>query len=533
MTSGRAVDPAGSRCWAPQSAPIAGIPRRAWLAQMLALSAAGCARDRGPGHSRRSTVTVAVNLTDALDPNGSLNSPIALAFLPLLTLSDTGELVGRLAERWEHSPDYREWTYYLRPGVRWHDGTPVTAQDVKFSLELKAHPKVLTLGSDAFESITVVNHRTVRVRQRHFEEYSWDDVLYPKHLLEHLDPANFWGWDFWKHPVGNGPYRFVHLLPKTMMEFEANPDYYRGKPGIERVVVKFAGPTALADLRAGNVDAVNWIPPAWIPDLAGDARFRIYYSDIAAPSNYELIFWQHRDPLFQDPRVRRAMTLAIDRRELLAVMNMPHDAPLTDGPVGRWTPGDPRRGTPADLLPHDPAQARALLEAAGWHGRNGDRIREREGRSFRFTALASGPGHQKVAVYVQAQLRRVGVDMAVQMQDGVTGRIRRGEFQAAFDVVQTGRLFNMMGLKYGPNGLGYQSARVTELVHRQDVAVDPDAVERIFGELKEVFREDVPVTYLFPWIGASVAHWRLRGLHAPFRTELLRHMDELWLEDAR
>ncbi len=73
-----------------------------------------------------------------------------------MALNETGEWEGRLAERWEHSPDYREWTYYLRPGVRWHDGVPVTAHDVKFSLELLTHPDILEISPGDIESITVI-----------------------------------------------------------------------------------------------------------------------------------------------------------------------------------------------------------------------------------------------------------------------------------------------------------------------------------------------------------------------------------------
>ena len=111
------------------------IAQRRWLlacACVLALAAAGCARREDRAYSRGSTVTVATE-KDPMNPDSHAQF---LVFLPLVSYSEKGELEGRLARTWEHSPDYREWTYHLRKDVRWHDGVPVTAHDVKFTLEL-------------------------------------------------------------------------------------------------------------------------------------------------------------------------------------------------------------------------------------------------------------------------------------------------------------------------------------------------------------------------------------------------------------
>ncbi|MHC4489773.1 MAG: ABC transporter substrate-binding protein, partial [Planctomycetota bacterium] len=100
------------------------------------------------------------------------------------------------------------------------------------------------------------------------------DVYYPKHLLENLDPKEFTSWKFWTEPVGNGPYRYVRHVPRTMIELEANPDYYRGKPKIERLVLKFGG-YPLTELMSGNVDCID-ISSLEAIKLADDPRFRVY-----------------------------------------------------------------------------------------------------------------------------------------------------------------------------------------------------------------------------------------------------------------
>ena len=176
-----------------------------------------------------------------------------LVFLPLTAESANGEIEPGLAQSWEHSLDYRVWTVRLRSDIRWHDGVPVTAHDVKFSLELLTNPGADELSPGSIESIAVLNDYTVWVRHRDVMQYQWEEIQYPKHLLERLDPKRFTDWEFWTRPVGNGPYRYVRHVPKTMMEFEANPDYYRGKPKIERVVLKFVGEAGLAEDRKSVV----------------------------------------------------------------------------------------------------------------------------------------------------------------------------------------------------------------------------------------------------------------------------------------
>jgi peptide/nickel transport system substrate-binding protein len=402
-----------------------------------------------------------------------------LVFLPLVTMNKNWEPEGRLAKSWEHSPDYRTWTYHLRTDVRWHDGV----------------------------SVTVLDDSTVTVHYAGSGGYilpPWWTVYYPKHLLKDLDPKEIGKWEFWTHPVGCGPYRYVRHVPKTMMVFEANSDYYRGKPKIERVVLKFGEPS-LPELLSGNVDAMVG-NPILIPNMVADSRFRVYYGTIG--THARAIFWQNAHPFFRDPRVRRALTLAINRRELLQVANLPENTPITDGV---YTRRQFRRGELPEPLPYDPAQARTLLEAAGW--------RERDGKAFHFTAIASQQmafGYKEMAVYVQDQLRRVGVRMEVQILDAgiVWNRLKTGEYEAAFSNFR----FKPRPLQqqFGKDAWsGYTNAEMVRLIDRALVTADPDAQDRIYRELTEIFRADMPVTLLQPRVEVTFAHRRLRGADQP------------------
>lgn len=154
---------------------------------------------------------------------------------------------------------------------------PVTAHDVKFTLDLLTHPDVLELEPGAF-SVTVLDDSTYTITyQRSIGGPINGTVFYPKHLLENLDPKAFRTWDFRTHPVGNGPYRIVRHVPMTITEYEASPTYYRGRPRIRRVVLKgLTGESALAELLSGHVQAI-WLAPMDLPKLGGDPRFVVYY----------------------------------------------------------------------------------------------------------------------------------------------------------------------------------------------------------------------------------------------------------------
>ena len=480
-------------------------------------------------YSRGSTVIAAVPDVDFLKPD--VSDADHLVFLALASLNAKGELEGLLAESWEHSPDYREWTYHLRTDVLWQDGVPVTAHDLKFTIDLLAHPDVLEYPH---LSAIVLNDSTLKIESSQVHGYQDDIVYYPKHLLEHLDPKDFWDWEFWKRPVGNGPYRFVRYLPHTMIEFEANPDYYREKPSIERVVLKFVGASGLNELLSGNVDVVSYANPAHIPQLEADPRFRVY---ITGPDHAGglAIYWQHNNPLFRDPRVRRALTLAINRRELLQVLNLPENLPFSDGPI---TDRQYHRRQLPEPIEYNPAQARELFDAAGWHDQDGDGVRERGGQEFRFTAIAFTTGSAimtlgKSAVYIQAQLRKVGVHMDIQMLDKavVWERLGTGEFDAAFMVVQSSPQWYQK--YFGVDSpIGYNNLEVIKLIDQAVATADPNEEDRIYRELTRIFQVEQPITYL-PLSWTYFVHRRIQGLSTPFRADPLKIMEDLWLEDEK
>ncbi len=399
---------------------------------------------------------------------------------------------------------------------------------MKFSLELMAHPDILYFPR--LEEIVVPDDSTVVLRsEKPGDGLDWWTVYYPKHLLEDEDPENFFEWDFWTRPVGNGPYRWGRFVPKTMVELEANSDYFLGKSRIERLVVKFGGGSLLAELLSGQVDAATFLSRADLPKLEADPRFRVYHQIEPVVGWVEGIYWNLRNPLFSDARVRRALTLAIDREELRKLQGLPDGLPIFDVLfTGRqfWADELP------EPLPFDPEAARTLLEQTGWRDTDSDGVRERGGQEFRFTVLVQtgGPsqthGFGQAAIYVQAAFRRVGVHMEIRaLESGLRQRVRAGEFEAAFD-----RFFRGGALRHFET-LGYDDPRVIALLEEARFPADSAATDRLFREMWPILGADLPLTFLAPQVQYFVAHRRIKGLSSPFRARTLMHMEHAWVEE--
>ncbi len=510
---------------------LPGRPRRGsrLLAVALLLATACLPRDELP-RDRASTVIVSYCCGDeVLSPIHDMNAKL-LVFEPLLKRDREGRLVGRLARTWEASPDYREWTYHLRTDARWHDGTPFTAADVAFTIE--AMDSFEDPDYRGFEAVTVHDDSTVTIRSgRAVHEYQDWMVFYPKHLLAHLDPSRLGEWEFWQRPVGIGAYRFVSLEPETMMEFEANPDFYLGPPDVERVILRFSIDAGVAPLLSGEVDVAQLDPGP----VRSDSRFRIYH--VWYPSSW-VIYWKADRAPFDDVRVRRALGLAIDRRALTRAAEIPDEVPLIDAP---YTPDQVTRGEYQQSPPADPERAAALLRDAGWRDTDGDGFLDRNGETFRFTALlrSRSPenmvGLERQGVLVQSQLRAIGIDMQLLAVDPsvIFDRLETGDFEAVFQFLRPHPATPWLrrhGFGIG-DASGYTNPRLAELFEEIDRTPVPAAEDSLYREVAEIFRRDAPVTYLHPMVRFTVAHRRLLGLASPTRADPVAHMDEIRLAE--
>lgn len=450
-----------------------------------------------------------------------------LVYLPLVAVAKNEGREPALAESWEHTADYKTWTFHLRRDVKWHDGMPVTSHDIKFSIDML--PSLFTWRMSPSISVKILDDFTLTITHDMPERKpDYWTVYFPKHILEKLDRNNIYEWDFWKQPIGNGPYIYVRHVPNIMIELKANPDYYKGKPKIDRVILKFgSGKILLTELLSGNVDAAKAIL-ADIPKLNKDPRFRVYFH---WTWHIRSIFWNHRHPLFRESIIRKALTMAINRLDLARVLNYPEHVPLFDGIS---THSQQLKGELPKPIPFDQEGAIQLLEEAGWHDYDGNGRREKSGREFRFKVLVED---ETEAVFVQDQLRRVGIRMDIQtMQYSlIRKRMRAGDFEAVFGGFQNevGPVWGHERI-FGKNSwIGYKNPEMIRLLDLAKNEMDSHKRELIYQRIEPIFKSDMPITVLFPESYTCIAHRRIRGFEDQVRPDPIWFLENLWIEKEK
>jgi peptide/nickel transport system substrate-binding protein len=373
-------------------------------------------------------------------PNSSLTSLEVMNFMlytPLVRYDANLDVEPYLAESWDLQDDHVVFT--LRDDVRWHDGEPVTAEDVVFTFELATNPEAAApLLPSAFmgmiESATVVDARTVRFdfvapHAQALEGFTWPPV--PRHLLGDDGPRRDRSGGVQPAPCRERPLPLRLLGRERAPGAGGEPRLPRGarsgRPHLDRVTFRIIpeATTRLTELVNRSIDVNYSVHPEEGVQIDRQGGVDL----INYPGReFTYIGWNmHREP-FTDARTRRAMTMAINRPEIMEGLLFGYADPAS-GPIPPWSPMDPG----VDPLPYDPDQARQLLEEAGWQpGPDGILRRNGQALSFRMMVNANNTLHRDIATVVQQQLRQVGAQMELQSLEfqSMLGRHRERDFQA-------------------------------------------------------------------------------------------------------
>lgn len=383
-----------------------------------------------------------------------LFEPLAALPANMNTIGDTG-FEPRLAQRWEWAPDSMSIMFHLDPRARWHDGQPVRAKDVRFSLELTKDPVVASRqagGLEGVDSVSVTDSLTAvawfsRRSAEQFFSLVYNLTIVPEHILGSVPRDKMRESDFARAPVGNGRFRFRRWDKGQVIELVSDTANFRGRPSIDRVMWSISpDPTVLwGRLVNEEADVVEMLRGEPLSKVAASTTTRaVPYQGL----DYGFVLFNVRGPgnrgqphpVLGDAAVRRALAMAVDRQ---AVARNVFDtlAYLGIGPVVRaqWS-ADTAIAMPA----FDVAAARALLDSLGWRDADGNGVREKGGRSLSFSLLApaSSSARRQASVVLQSQWKEVGAD--VKLEDM--------EFNTFIERVQSGRFDAMMhGLHADPS----------------------------------------------------------------------------------
>lgn len=466
-----------------------------------------------------------------------------LLFLPLIRYDSTLDYVAALAESWEMLGDTGA-VFHLRRDVRWHDGAPTTAEDVVFTLERARDPKTgfpnisyLTYWTapEALDSFTVRVSFTPHADPLAGLPFM---PIIPRHLLDSVPPETMARASFSRAPVGNGPFRFIEYRANDRWVFAANEDFpasLGGRPHIDRVVMRIIPEQAsqVAELRTGTID-LALAPPAGefarldsLPQLRGIAR----------PSRqYFVIGWNNRHPPLDDPAVRRALAMGLDRAEMLSLRYGYGE--LAAGPVPSFHWAYPENIEP---LPYAPDSARALLASRGIEDRNGDGMLELpNGEPFeiRYLAPSYNAFNRDMAELVRGDLSELGVTMDTRVIEynsllaDVTGT-------REFDAAQLGfsadfRLsfrdsFHSDHLDGDLQLAGYVNPRADSLIEALERTVDRDDAMPLYAEFQRLMREEQPWTIIYYYPDLYVINERVENVHMDIRG-VFTTLAEWWLE---
>ena len=451
-------------------------------------------------------------------------------------------------------------TYTLQPNATWGDGVPVSTEDVLFTYEVGKNPKSGLSNGELYRRIVdlhAIDAKTFSVTQDRIDyEYQalGDFEVLPAHIerAAFADPANYRFRTRYDTDPANpglyfGPYRITELVPGSRVVLERNPTWWGRPPAFERVVVSVVENTAAleANLLAGTIDMI----PGEVGQISVDQAlaFERRHGDRFAVLTKPGLFYEHLapnldNPILADIRVRQALLYGLDRAGISEEM-YGGKQPVADTIVHPldWVHTDDGR-----KYPYDPAQARALLEAAGWHpGSDGIRHTEEGERLSLDLATTSGNRTRELLEQImQSQWREIGVEVHLRNQPA---RVLFGDTlrKRAFDLalfgwvsapenvprseLNSGEIPSAENAYRGQNNVGYRNPEMDKLMDEIEITLDRPKREQLWHRLQQIYAETLPDLPLFFRTDSSVLPKWLAGVTPTGHL----NVSTLWIEDWR
>jgi peptide/nickel transport system substrate-binding protein len=436
----------------------------------------------------------------------------------LNTVGDAG-FRPRLATKWTWSADSLSIAFALDPRARWHDGQPVRAADVKFSVEAykdsaTGSPSASLLANvdsvSTPDSLTAVVHFHAR-RPEQFFELAYNVYVLPSHLLATVPHASLRSSAFARQPVGTGRFRFARWVPGERVEIVADTANWRGRPKLDRIVWSFA-----PDPNAATVKLLSGEADVW-EVLRGDGLARAAATPTLRTMPYPsldvgyLAFNVTGGP-FADRALRRAIGAALDRATLVKSA-LDTLAYVATGPMPRALGGSTAAPT------FDPAAADRALDSLGWK-RGADAMRTRGGKPLAFGLLVptTSQVRMRLAVLMQQQLQRVGAKVELeQVEPNVFNqRLAAHRFEATLfawhaDPSPSGirQSWGSDAAASGANFTGYASRAFDALADSAAATFDPARQRALYARAYAVLTDDAPAVWLYEPRNFAGLHRRL------------------------
>jgi peptide/nickel transport system substrate-binding protein len=434
-------------------------------------------------------------------------------------------IVGDLAESWDISDDNLTITFHLRKDVKWQDGVPFTSDDVMFTYKLMIDPNTPTAYAGDFLLVKEARNPDPYTFIVTYNEpfapalISWGFWMMPKHLLEGADLTTS---KLGRDPVGTGPYRFKEWSTGEKIVLTSNHDYFEGRAYIDWIIYRIIPDTAtmFLELKAGGVDWMG-LSPIQYKRQTGDAAFKknfVTYKYLA--DGYTYLGFNLKDPKFTDKRVRKAISYAIDKQEIVDIVLLG----LGEIATGPYKPGTWQYNGNVERYDYNPDKARKLLAEAGWKDTDGDGIIDKGGVPFSFT-IVTNQGNDlraKTAELIQNKLGNVGIKVEIRIVEWaafLSEFIETKDFEAiilGWNILQDPDLYDVWySAKTGPNELNhvsFKNAEADRLLLEGRRTFDQAKRKEYYGRLQEILADEAPYVFLYIPYALPAIQSRFKGI---------------------
>ena len=449
-------------------------------------------------------------INPAMDEHGEIN---LLLFDGLTARNGHNEVVPGLAKRWEFDEDSCTYTFYLEEGVQWHDGEPFTAEDVKFTIESIMNPDNGSENAPNYEDveeITVMDEKTIAFRlsapNAAFLDYMTMAVL-PRHLLEGEDMQES---AFFRHPIGTGPYRLDSWDEGQAIILARNEAYFRGMPGIGRVIFKIVPDdnARALQMEAGELDLALLTPK----DARNFADREGYICYDMKTSDYRGILFDFHHEFWQRNRdIIPAVCYAIDRQSIVDAVLLGQGIPAY-GPLQRNVYNDEA----VEHYDYNPAKAKEILEKAGCvMGEEGIYLRDGKPLSFIINVGAGDQVRLDIAQAAAQQIREVGIDCRVEIPTQVDWSSQMAYligWGSPFDADD--HTYKVFGTDKGANYSGYSNSQVDEYLLKARQSDDVFVRAENYHRFQEELAKDPAYAFICYIDAAYVADASIQGISA-------------------
>ena len=448
------------------------------------------------------------------------------------------------AESWSMEDGGKRMRFTLRKGILWEDGQELTAEDVAFTCKLAADPATGSPYAEDFlriKELRVIDRYTFEVRYDQFfarAVSTWMNPILPKHILE---GQNIRSTPFARKPMGAGPYRLKSWEPGSRIVLEASPTYFAGKPRIDEVVYRIIpdNATMFMETRAGRLDVMDLSPLQYLRQTSGPEWQSRFHKFRYIASVYIFLGFNLEHPFFKDVRVRRAISMAIDREGIIKGVLLGQGVPA----FGPFKPGSWPYHPGLKPMPRNIAAARALLAEAGFADHNGDGLLDRDGQPLAFTILTNQGNEQRIlaATVMQSQLREVGIDVHIRTVEWaafIREFVNKGRFDAVllgWTIPQDPDLFSVwhssQTFEGGLNFTHYRNPEVDKLLEEAQSTPDQKKRAELYYRIQEIFDAEQPCCFLFVPYALPVVQRRFQGIE-PALAGIMYNFEKWWIPKA-